>query len=136
MLDAEIAARLKIIRGGQAPHDAFVVFAARQLLERLKSDGITSIILSSTIRASGEGGSGSARCRRLFRPAISMAAPRIHGSFRKSARPRAAAARGRITGENLLPRLAMARWRSPAPRNWVAFAIAVCSDENQQWLRE
>jgi phosphoglycolate phosphatase-like HAD superfamily hydrolase len=48
-LDAEIATRLALIRSGQAPPDAFVVFGARSLLERLQRDGIVPIVLSSTI---------------------------------------------------------------------------------------
>jgi FMN phosphatase YigB (HAD superfamily) len=48
-LDAEIVARLTAIRSGAAAPDAFVVFAARPLLERLRELGITPIVLSSTI---------------------------------------------------------------------------------------
>jgi FMN phosphatase YigB (HAD superfamily) len=48
-LDAEIAARLAAIRGRQVAPDAFVVFAARPLLERLRELKITPIVLSSTI---------------------------------------------------------------------------------------
>lgn len=48
-LDAEIAARLLSIRSRAVPHDAFVVFAARPLLERLRAAGITPIVLSSSI---------------------------------------------------------------------------------------
>lgn len=49
LLDAEIAARLLSIRSRAVPHDAFVVFAARPLLERLRAAGITPIVLSSSI---------------------------------------------------------------------------------------
>jgi len=48
-LDAEIAARLLSIRSRAVPHDAFVVHAARPLLERLRELGIKPIVLSSTI---------------------------------------------------------------------------------------
>jgi FMN phosphatase YigB (HAD superfamily) len=48
-LDAEIAARLLSIRSRAVPHDTFVVFAARALLERLREIGVTPIVLSSSI---------------------------------------------------------------------------------------
>lgn len=48
-LDEEIAARLLSIRSRTVPFDAFVVHAARPLLERLRELGITPIVLSSTI---------------------------------------------------------------------------------------
>jgi beta-phosphoglucomutase-like phosphatase (HAD superfamily) len=48
-LDQEIAARLLSIRSRTVPFDAFVVHAARPLLERLRALGITPIVLSSTI---------------------------------------------------------------------------------------
>lgn len=48
-LDAEIAARLLSIRSRTVPHDAFVVHAARPLLERLRELGIKPSVLSSTI---------------------------------------------------------------------------------------
>lgn len=48
-LDEEIAARLLSIRSRTVPHDAFVVHAARPLLERLRELGIKPIVLSSTI---------------------------------------------------------------------------------------
>lgn len=48
-LDKDIAERLALIRSGEAPPDAFVVHAARPLLERLRDDGLTLVILSSTV---------------------------------------------------------------------------------------
>jgi FMN phosphatase YigB (HAD superfamily) len=48
-LDADIAERLELIRSGEALEDAFVVHAARPLLERLRSAGLTLVILSSTV---------------------------------------------------------------------------------------
>jgi FMN phosphatase YigB (HAD superfamily) len=48
-LDGEIAARLMSIRGRVAPHDAFVVFGGRAVLERLRELKLTPIVLSSTI---------------------------------------------------------------------------------------
>ena len=48
-LDTEIAARAELVRSGQAKRDDFVVFAARPVLERLQRDGLTPIVLSSTI---------------------------------------------------------------------------------------
>ena len=41
--------RLALIRAGEAAPDAFVVFAARPLLEMLREVRITPIVLSSTI---------------------------------------------------------------------------------------
>lgn len=48
-LDREIAARTELVRSGQAQRDDFVVFAARPVLERLRREGLTPIVLSSTI---------------------------------------------------------------------------------------
>jgi FMN phosphatase YigB (HAD superfamily) len=48
-LDKDIAERLEQIRSGEAAPDAFVVHAARPLLERLRSAGLTLVILSSTV---------------------------------------------------------------------------------------
>ena len=48
-LDTEIAARTELVRSGQAQRDDFVVFAARPVLERLQRDGLTPIVLSSTV---------------------------------------------------------------------------------------
>jgi FMN phosphatase YigB (HAD superfamily) len=48
-LDTEITARAELVRSGQAKRDDFVVFAARPVLERLQRDGLTPIVLSSTI---------------------------------------------------------------------------------------
>jgi phosphoglycolate phosphatase len=48
-LDAEIAARTGEIRNGHARPDDYVVFGGRALLEKLRDDGLTLIILSGTI---------------------------------------------------------------------------------------
>ena len=48
-LDKDIAARLALIRSGEAAPDAFVVHGARALLERLRDDGLTLVVLSSTV---------------------------------------------------------------------------------------
>ncbi len=48
-LDTEIAARAELVRSGQAQRDDFVVFGARVVLERLRSEGLTPIVLSSTV---------------------------------------------------------------------------------------
>jgi FMN phosphatase YigB (HAD superfamily) len=48
-LDREIAARSALIRDGRAARDAFVVHGARALLERLRGDGLTLVVLSSTV---------------------------------------------------------------------------------------
>jgi len=48
-LDEEIATRLLAIRSRTVPFDAFVVHAARPLMERLRELAITPIVLSSTI---------------------------------------------------------------------------------------
>ncbi len=48
-LDAEIAARSELIRQGKAMQSDFIVHGARPLLEKLRDDGLTLIILSGTI---------------------------------------------------------------------------------------
>ncbi len=47
-LDREIAARMERIREGRAAPDEFLVFGARPLFEKLRSDGLILVILSTT----------------------------------------------------------------------------------------
>ncbi|MEI9896773.1 MAG: HAD family hydrolase [Chthoniobacter sp.] len=99
-LDAEITARLAAIRSRMAPADAFVVHAARPLLEYLRALGITPIVLSSTIEHRvreeaealgltqyfGKHIYGSRRTRRIFQVGgLSAAVPRRGDSGRASA---------------------------------------------------
>jgi phosphoglycolate phosphatase len=127
-LDAEIAARLKIIRSGEAPRDAFVVFAARALLERIKSDGLTPIILSSTIehrvREEAEAlGVASYFGRHIYG---SPADPR---QFSKLAVFQRLLREEGITGENLLS-FGDGPVEITSTKELGGLAIAVCSDEN------
>jgi phosphoglycolate phosphatase-like HAD superfamily hydrolase len=48
-LDERIAERIASIRDGSAPRDAFVVFAVRPLLEKIVREGLTLVVLSSTV---------------------------------------------------------------------------------------
>ncbi len=128
ILDAEIAARLKIIRGGEAPPDAFVVFAGRALLERICSDGMTPIVLSSTIehRVKEEAealGVASYFGRHIYG---SPADPRQYS--KKAVFERLLREEG-ITGENLLS-FGDGPVEIISTKELGGLAIAVCSDEN------
>ncbi len=48
-LDARIAARIASIRNGAEERDAYLVFAVRPLLEKLVREGLTLVVLSSTV---------------------------------------------------------------------------------------
>jgi phosphoglycolate phosphatase len=48
-LDERIAARIASIRSGAEERDAYVVFAVRPLLEKLVREGLTLVVLSSTV---------------------------------------------------------------------------------------
>jgi phosphoglycolate phosphatase len=48
-LDERIAARIASIRDGSAERDAYVVYAVRPLLEKLVAEGLTLVVLSSTV---------------------------------------------------------------------------------------
>jgi phosphoglycolate phosphatase len=127
-LDAEIAARLKIIRGGQAPQDAFVVFGARALLERLRTSGITPIVLSSTIEHRVKEEAEALGLTEYFGRHIygSPADPRQYSKL--AVFQRLLSEEG-ITGEHLLS-FGDGPVEIISTKELGGLAIAVCSDEN------
>ena len=127
-LDTEIAARLSDIRSGKAAHDAFVVFAARPLLERLRELRITPIVLSSTIE------------HRVREEAEALGVDgyfgrHIYGSgadpsaFSKLAVFQRLLAEENIQGEHLLS-FGDGPVEISSTKELGGLAIAVCSDEN------
>lgn len=127
-LDAEIAARLQIIRSGEAAPDAFVVFGARPLLERLRSLGITCIVLSSTIEHRVKEEAEALGLTQYFGRHIygSPADPR---DFTKLAVFQRLFQEEGITGENLLS-YGDGPVEIICTKELGGLAIAVCSDEN------
>ncbi len=127
-LDADIAARLKLIRSGEAPPDAFVVFAARPLLERLQRYGLTPIILSSTIEHRVKEEAEALEIAAFFGRHIygSPADPRQYSKlavFQRLLREEG------ITGENLLS-FGDGPVEIISTKELGGLAIAVCSDED------
>jgi phosphoglycolate phosphatase-like HAD superfamily hydrolase len=127
-LDAEIAARLGIIRNQYALPDAFVVFAARAVLERLRELGITPIVLSSTIEY-------RVREEAEALGLIGYFGKHIYGSpadpvgFSKMAVFQRLLAEEGIQGEHLLS-FGDGPVEISATKELGGLAIAVCSDEN------
>jgi len=127
-LDADIAARLKLIRSGEAPRDAFVVFGARALLERLRSAGITSIILSSTIEPRVKEEAEALGLAEFFGRHI-YGSPVDPRQFSKAAVFARLLNEERITGDNLLS-FGDGPVEIISTREIGGLAIAVCSDED------
>lgn len=127
-LDAEIAARLDLIRSRKAPDDAFVVFAARPLLERLVHDGITPIVLSSTIEHRVKEEAEALGIAKYFGRHIygSPADPR---QFSKLEVFQRLLKEDGITGENLLS-FGDGPVEIESTKKLGGLAIAVCSDED------
>jgi len=127
-LDAEIAARLAAIRGRAAAPDAFVVFAARPLLERLRQLDLTPIVLSSTVEHRVREEAEALGVTGYFGPHIygSGADP---GGFSKMAVFRRLLAEEGIRGEQLLS-FGDGPVEISSTKELGGLAIAVCSDEN------
>ncbi|HEY3900636.1 MAG TPA: HAD family hydrolase [Chthoniobacter sp.] len=127
-LDTEIAARLADIRSGKAAHDAFVVFAARPLLERLRELRIKPIVLSSTIEHRVREEAEALGVDGYFGQHIygSGADP---GAFSKMAVFRRLLAEENIQGEHLLS-FGDGPVEISSTKELGGLAIAVCSDEN------
>jgi len=127
-LDAEIAARLDLIRGNKSAPDAFVVFAARFLLERLVQAGITPIVLSSTIEHRVREEAEALGLTKYFGRHIygSGADP---SAFSKMAVFQRLLAEEGITGEHLLS-FGDGPVEISATKELGGLAIAVCSDED------
>lgn len=128
-LDAEIAARLAIIRGGKAPPDAFVVFAARPLLERLRQAGITPIVLSSTIEHRVREEAEALGLTHFFGPHI-YGSPADPTGFSKLAVFQRLLREEGITGEHLLS-FGDGPVEIASTKELGGLAIAVCSDEHE-----
>ena len=127
-LDAEIAARLAIIRGRRAALDAFVVFAARPLLERLRELGIKPIVLSSTIEHRVREEAEALGLTGYFGSHIYGSGP-DPAAFSKMAVFRRLLAEEGIQGEHLLS-FGDGPVEISSTKELGGLAIAVCSDEN------
>ncbi|HSI11642.1 MAG TPA: HAD family hydrolase [Chthoniobacter sp.] len=127
-LDAEIAARLLSIRSRAVPHDAFVVFSARPLLERLRAAGVTPIVLSSSIEHRVKEEAEALGLTEYF-------GPHIYGSgadpttFSKMAVFQRLLKEEGIQGEHLLS-FGDGPVEIAATKELGGLAIAVCSDED------
>ncbi len=128
LLDAEIAARLLSIRSRAVPHDAFVVFSARPLLERLRAVGVTPIVLSSSIEHRVKEEAEALGLTEYFGPHIygSGADPT---SFSKMAVFQRLLKEEGIQGEHLLS-FGDGPVEITATKELGGLAIAVCSDED------
>ncbi len=128
-LDTAIADRLEAVRSGVAEPDAYVVFGARALLERLHGEGKTLVILSSTIEHRVREEAEALDLARYF-------GPRIHGShadptgFSKRAVFERLLRKEGIRGEQLL-----AFGDGPVEiresKQLGGVAVAICSDEEE-----
>lgn len=128
ILDAEIAARLHLIRSGHAPTDAFVVFGARALLERLRQDGMTAIVLSSTIEHRVKEEAEALGLTSYFGRHIYGSPPDPRQYSKLAVIQRLLHEEG-ITGENLLS-IGDGPVEIISTKQVGGLAIAVCSDEN------
>ncbi|MDR3405488.1 MAG: HAD hydrolase-like protein [Chthoniobacter sp.] len=126
-LDAEIATRLAAIRTRMAPSDAFVVHAARPLLERLRAGGIKPIVLSSTIEHRVREEAEALELTHYFDPHI-YGSPADPTGFSKMAVFQRLLKEEGIQGEHLLS-FGDGPVEISATKELGGVAIAVCSDE-------
>jgi phosphoglycolate phosphatase-like HAD superfamily hydrolase len=127
-LDLAIAERLALIRSGSAPPDAFVVFAARSLLERLRRDGITSIVLSSTLEHRVKEEAEALGLTEFFGRHIYGSSPKDPGGFSKPAVFQRLLREEGIDGGQLLS-FGDGPVEIASTKELGGLAIAVCSDE-------
>ena len=127
-LDAEIAARLAAIRSRAAAPDAFVVFAARPLLERLRELRITPIVLSSTIEHRVREEAEALGLTQYFGPHIYGSGADPAGFSKMAVFQRLLKEEG-IQGEHLLS-FGDGPVEISSTKELGGLAIAVCSDEN------
>jgi beta-phosphoglucomutase-like phosphatase (HAD superfamily) len=127
-LDAEIAARLMAIRSRTVPHDAFVVHAARPLLERLRAWGITPIVLSSTIEHRVREEAEALDLTQYFGNHIYGSGANPSGFSKMAVFQRLMREEG-ISGEQLLS-FGDGPVEISATKELGGLAIAVCSDED------
>jgi phosphoglycolate phosphatase len=126
-LDAEIATRLAAIRSRIAPSDAYVVHAARPLLERLRAGGIKPIVLSSTIEHRVREEAEALGLTHYFDPHI-YGSPADPTGFSKMAVFQRLLKEEGIQGGNLLS-FGDGPVEISATKELGGLAIAVCSDE-------
>jgi len=127
-LDAEIDARLAAIRSRTAAPDAFVVFAARPLLERLREAGITPIVLSSTIEHRVREEAEALGLTQYFGPHIYGSGADPSGFSKMAVFQRLLKEEG-IQGEQLLS-FGDGPVEIASTKELGGLAIAVCSDED------
>lgn len=127
-LDAEIAARLLAIRSRAVPHDAFVVFAARALLERLRALGVTPVVLSSSIEHRVKEEAEALGITEYFGRHIYGSGADPTGFSKMAVFQRLLKEEG-IQGEHLLS-FGDGPVEIAATKELGGLAIAVCSDEN------
>lgn len=127
-LDKDIAERLAQIRSGEAPPDAFVVHAARPLLERLRADGLTLVILSSTVEHRVKEEAEALGLTEFFGRHIYGSPVNPIGFLKKDVFNRLLREDG-VTGANLLS-FGDGPVEIVATKEIGGLAIAVCSDEH------
>lgn len=127
-LDAEIASRLLSIRSRTVPFDAFVVHAARPLLERLRELGVKPIVLSSTIEHRVREEAEALDLTQYFGDHI-YGSPADPTGFSKMAVFQRLLKEEGIQGEHLLS-FGDGPVEISATKELGGLAIAVCSDED------
>lgn len=127
-LDAEIAARAQLIRSGRATRDDYVVFGARALLETLRHEGLTLIILSGTIEHRVREEAELLGLARYFGRHIYGSAPNPFRFSKQAVFERLLREEG-ITGEHLLS-FGDGGVEIQHTKELGGIAVAVCSDED------
>lgn len=128
-LDERIAERLSSIRSGDAAPDAFVIHAARPLLEWLRESGLTLIILSSTIEHRVREEANALGVADFFGRHIYGSPADPHAFSKKDVLKRLLNEEG-ITGNHLLS-FGDGPVEIVATKELGGLAIAVCSDEER-----
>lgn len=127
-LDQDIAARLEQIRSGTAAPDAFVVHGARALLEKLRADGLTLVILSSTVEHRVKEEAEALGLTQYFGRHIYGSPVNPIGFLKRDVFERLLREDG-VTGANLLS-FGDGPVEIVATRELGGLSIAVCSDEH------
>ncbi len=128
-LDGDIADRLAQIRSETALADAFVVHAARPLLEKLRSDGLTLAVLSSTIEHRVKEEAEALGLAEFFGPRI-YGSPANAMTFSKKEVFMRLLREDGVTGENLLA-FGDGPVEIVATKELGGLTVAVCSDEHE-----
>ncbi len=127
-LDLDIAERLAAVRSGEALPDAFVVHAARPLLEQLRRDGLTLVILSSTVEHRVKEEAEALGIAEFFGRHIYGSPVNPAGFLKKDVFERLLREDG-VSGENLLS-FGDGPVEIVATKELGGLALAVCSDEH------